>query len=155
MPEIVFQEKKDLDHLLDVTAINKKMADRKDNPYRWRVGSFHVPKNLPPEMFNRVCREAINRWLPMYEKEGWTLASKVQVYGKWPARDLMTGAVLLDRDEYRARAIFKADQKLKKTVRTYIPESLIKKTDNQKVSLADIAKDTGMRPVPLKKRPIR
>ena len=64
-------KKKDLDYLLDTTALNKKMAARKDNPYNWRVGSFHIPKGISKEGFEKLVKQATQLFISSMQKQGW------------------------------------------------------------------------------------
>jgi hypothetical protein len=142
--------KEGLDFLLDTTAINKRLADKKNSPYRWRVGSFAVPVWLKGEGLKKACKESIDKWLNVFEKQGWTLASKVQIYpGQKYAYDLVTNVPILDRTEIRCRAIFKTDPK---PLRIELPPSSVRQDPEQKSSLSEFIKGEGIKPVPIKQR---
>lgn len=97
-----------LNYLLDITALNERYENSKDNPYRWQVGSFRVPKWITREERKRICKVAIDKWIGAIEERGWQLKSKVQVYNGQPfGYDIMTGVTMLDQEELRVRAIFK------------------------------------------------
>ena len=117
-----------------------------------RKGSFLVAKGISGESLKRACDAAIKRWLQVFEKQGWTLASKVQVYGPYVGYDLSLGVILLDKEEVRIRAIFKTNPK---PIRIELPLSSIRQDPEQKASLVEVAKGEGMRPVPLNQRPKR
>ena len=141
---------KKLDYLLDTTALNKKMADRKDNPYRWKVGTFHAPKGCKGESLKQGCKRACDAFVSVMEKQGCILASKLQVYGPYPAHDLMmNNIIVLDKQEMRVRGIFKT---IPKPVRIELPPSSVKGAEG---TLASVMKGEGMRAVPRKERPIR
>ena len=142
--------KHDLDYMLDVTALNKKMADRKDNPYRWRIGSFHVPKAISGAMFVKASQEASKKFVQAMEKKGWKLESKLQVYGRFPAYDLLSEGILLDMDQYRIRGIFST---IPKPVKIELPEHLVRDDKEEKADLVAAIKATGVKAVPREKRP--
>ena len=145
--------KEGLDYLLDTTALNKKLADRKESPYRWRTGSFQVPSGITGEMLKKACKAAIDKWITVFSKQGWELASKVQVYnGQSPAYDILAGVPILDRREMKVRAIFKTNPK---PVRIYLPDSSVRQHKDQKSNLADVLKGEGILAVPRHKRPIK
>lgn len=123
--------KTDLDFLIDTVALNKKLADRANNPYRWRVGSFHLPKGLTPEQRERLAKQAVQRFIETFAKQGWKLESKIRVYGPYQARDLTTGAILLDRDEWRVRAIFSTRPQ---PVRLEVPKAVVRVDPEQKLT---------------------
>ena len=83
------------------------------------------------------------------EKQGWELKSKIQVFGPFPAYDLQTMALLLDKNDIRMRGIFKTNPK---PVRYELPLSSIKGSEN---TLTKVARGEGMRPVPRNKRPVK
>jgi len=142
-------KKDDLDYLLDTTALNKKMAARKGNPYRWLTGSFHVPKGVSADQRKRVADTACGKFVEAMEKQGWKLESKLQVYGPYPALDLLTQVILLDMDEVRIRGIFSTHPK---PVRLELDPGMVRQDPEQKSTLQDAIKATGMRPVPRNKR---
>lgn len=142
--------KKGMDYLLDTTALNKKLADNRDSPYRWRTGSFHVAKGISGEFLKRACDGSIKRWLLVFEKQGWILASKIQVYGPYIAHDIDLGVIVLDKMEMRVRAVFKTNPK---PIRIELPPSIVRQDPEQTASLVEVARGEGMRPVPRNKRP--
>jgi len=143
-------EKAELDYLLDTTPLNKKLRDRRDNPYRWKTGSFSVPKGISGIQLKRLADEAVKRWLTAFEKQGWTLASKVQVYkGKPFAYDISLGATLLDKEEICCRAIFKTEPK---PVRIEVPGGIVRRDPEQSISLNEAMKAEGITAVPRKER---
>ena len=141
--------KEDLDYLLDTTALNKKLAQRKDSPYQWLIGSFHVPKFASPEQKKKVSKTACDKFVDGMEKQGWKLESKLQVFGPYPALDLLTQVILLDMDELRIRGIFAREPK---PVRIELDPRMVRQDPEQKSDLITEIKATGMRPVPRNKR---
>jgi len=145
--------KGNLDLLLDVTALNKKLADKRNSPYRWRTGSFQVPIAITSEMLKKVCKDKIDKWLTVFEKQGWQLASKVQVYpGHNPYFDIKLGVPILDRKEICVRAIFKTNPK---PLKIFIPPSSVRHSKEQTATLAEVMKGEGIKPVPIKERNVK
>jgi len=135
-------KKEDLDYLLDTTAINKKMVDRNNNPYRWRIGSFHIPKESSVEQIKKASKIACDKFIEAMSKQGWELKSKIQVYGPFPALDLLSQIMLLDMDEYRIRGIFKT---IPKPTRIELPPELVRRNSEQKIGLQEVMKATGIK----------
>ena len=122
--------------MLDTTAINKRMADRADNPYRWRTGSFHLPKSVG-EMRDKMTEAACKAFIQAFERQGWRLESKVQVVGPFTARDMSNGAVLLDMDEWRVRAIFST---VPRSIRIEVPAGVVRQDPAQQITLKEAIK---------------
>lgn len=135
--------KEELDILLDTTAINKRMADRAGNPYRWREGSFQVPKYASNEIKKQMAKTACDRFVDAFTKKGWTLKSKLQVIQGQPyAYDLDSNAVLLDKEEWRVRAIFAIEPK---PMRIELPLTSIKQAPDHMATVSDVAKGEGIK----------
>lgn len=133
-----------LDTLLDTTSINKRLADKKNSPYRWRVGSFQVPIGVSRDHLERLCKQKIDRWLSAFDKQGWELASKVQVYpGKDFAYDIDAQVPLLDKREVLCRAIFKTDPK---PMRIEVPSTAVRQDPYQTATPLQRAKAEGIKP---------
>ena len=140
--------KEGLDYLLDTTSLNKKMAARKGNPYRWHIGSFHVPKEIGEEMLEKLSKEACKKFVEAEQKKGWELKSKLQVFGSFVAHDIHSNIPLLDMREIRIRGIFST---IPKPVRYELPLSSVRQDNKQKASLAEVAKGEGLSPVSAKR----
>jgi len=136
----------DLDFLLDTTAINKKMADRKDNPFRWRVASFMVPVDASEGHRKSLCHNAAQVFVTQQVKEGWVQASKLQFWKEKPiAHDLLSGAYLLDREEWRVRGIFRKEDF--EPVRIEIQnKAIIRQSPDQTMNLSEAIKAYGLKP---------
>lgn len=144
--------KEELDYLLDTTAINKRIADQKDNPFRWRVGSFQVPKGVSGETLKKHCRKACDKFVSAYERQGWQLASKVQVYEGEPyAYDIRDGIPLLDMQEMRVRAIFKLTKEPQK-IRIELPPTSVRHDPEETTTLRKVMKGEGIETVKKKDR---
>jgi hypothetical protein len=146
--------KEGLDCLLDTTALNKKMADRKDNPYRWRTGSFMVPKGASKQIVENTGNDACKAFVSAMEKQGWTLQSKLQVFKskKLFAYDIRDGVLMLDKDEWMIRGIFAT---VPKPVRIEVPATSVRQAPDQAGNLWEVARGEGMKAVPRYKRPQR
>jgi len=139
--------KEDLDYLLDTTALNKRMVDGKDNPFRWRVGTFHIPKGMSKEQKEKASKLACDKFIQAMARQGWELKSKIQIYGPYPAFDLVLQVPLLDMEEIRIRGIFATEPK---PVRIEVPPELVRRDPEHKISLNEALKATGIKPVPRK-----
>ncbi len=140
-------KKQDLDYLLDTTALNKKMAMRNKNPYRWKTGSFRVPKGANKEQKVKAAKLACEKFVQAMEQQGWELKSKLQVYGPYPAFDILYNIPLLDQEELRIRGIFKTEPK---PVRIEVPPGIVRQSPDHKITLQEAMKATGIKPVPRK-----
>lgn len=139
----------DLDYLLDTTAINKKMADRKDNPFRWRVGSFMMPLDASKGHQKAICHNAAQVFVTQQVREGWVQASKLQFWKEKPiAHDLLSGAYLLDREEWRVRGIFRKEDF--KPVRIEVNPAIIRQSPDQTMNLSEAIKAYGLNPSDIK-----
>jgi len=133
--------KGDLDLLLDTTAINKRMADNKDNPYVWRLASFMVPKDARKEIQKNIAKKACDAFIQAQAKQDFTLVSKLQVFqGQETATDLMSGLPRLDMTEWRARGIFKT---VPKPQRIELPPWMVRHDPEETRSVKQAVKDEG------------
>lgn len=128
------------DLLLDTRAINERLAKRAGNPYRWKVGSFHLPRDITGRALEISCRRAGDRFIAAMAKQGWTLKSRLQVWKQndW-AQEPMTGAFLLGMAEYRVRGVFATEPK---PLRFEVPREIVKQDPDHKLSLSEAV---GMR----------
>jgi len=137
--------KQELDYLLDTTSINRKLADRKDNPYRWRTGSFMVDKHASESIKDVQKKLAGDKFVNAFAKMGWTLQSKLQFYpGQETAYDATRGVALLDKEEWRVRGIF-AIEKIE-PIRIELPPTSVRKDSDQTATLVEVVKGEGMKP---------
>lgn len=142
--------KEGLDYLLDTTAINKRLKDNASNPYRWREGTFHVPRDASKEQKRKISDERCGRFLEAMGKKGLILESRLDIKGPFPAYDLVMQGLLLDKEEYRVRAIF--SMKVERGPRYEVPAGSVRQDPDQKASLVEVAQAAGMKPVSLKER---
>lgn len=126
--------------LIDTAAINRKYAKRKDDPRRMFEACFRTNKGITPGQLDTIAREAIGRFIEAFRKKGWDLYSRVSVYKADSCRDIDNpGVVLLDKDEYRARAIFRMAS-TPKPIREEVPSGLVLRDPEQRISLSDAIK---------------
>ena len=92
--------------LLDTAAIQKKYDARQRTNQRVKEAVFTAPRGLSKEVFERGTRQNINTWLTALLKQGWQLISRVEVGPPGVARE-EHGIVILDRQEFRVRGVFK------------------------------------------------
>ena len=130
-----------LDQLLDTTAINKRLADHATSPYRWRTGSFMAPIEASQPQLERISYEACKKFVAMMEKQDFTLASKLQVYGPFRAIDLLYQVPVLDKQEFRVRGIFKV---IPKPLRIELPRGTFREAPDHTASPTEIMKATGL-----------
>jgi hypothetical protein len=123
--------------LIDTEALNAKYAKRRDDPRRMFEGAFRMPKGASAQQLERVAREAIDRFIEAMRKKGWDLYSRVSVYKADMCRDIDNpSVVLLDKDEYRARAIFKMASTPVR-VREEVPPGLVKRDPEHTITLGE------------------
>ena len=108
------------DFNIDVAALNAKYGGvHNDDPRRAMSGTFSVPKGMSMTMFERLVHDRSSRFVDGLAKKGWTLISKLQMFGPFPYHDRQNGLVLLDQNEYRLRGAFQLARP--KPVRIEIP----------------------------------
>ena len=121
------------DFLIDTTAINKRLALRKDNPFRMRYCGFLVPQDAKPAHFEQLKKQALERWIQMEKREGWTLVSHLRVSG--PYHGTCVDPKLNEgMYEYRWEGKFGT---LAKPVRYELPKELIKQAPDHKITGAE------------------
>ena len=123
--------KRDLDYLIDTTAINKRLASLQNNPYRVKTGSFTSPKRgISRKAFDDLVWRSSSYFIGAMEKQGWTLESKLRLKGPFLARDLGSKLVMLDKHEFHIEGIFRF-RKTPQRVRTEIPPDLVRQDPEQ------------------------
>ena len=115
--------------------MNKKHADRRDDPRHTKTGTFKVPRDASMGNYESITRESCNKFVDMLDKQGWTLVSKLQVGGPFTAHDLDTGIILLDRHEYRVQGLFQFRDP--KPSRIAIPSRLVRGSTEQRLTLKE------------------
>lgn len=119
------------DYLVDTAAANKSLAQRVDNPFRWKTGTFGLPIGVSRNAMDRMVRESCDKFIAALDKQGWTLRSGLQLKGPFPYRNLgQGGAVLLDWREFRVQGLF-AVRKLERT-RIELPPGSVKQDPEHK-----------------------
>lgn len=89
------------------------------------------------DMYERASKEAVGQFVTAWEKKGWTLANRPEVYGPFPYHDLATNAVLLDMKSYRVRAIFSI---VPKPVRMELPPHTVRQDPDQRVTDSEMSR---------------
>ena len=95
-----------------VQAINKRLAWIQQNygDIRAHTAEFRIPWPLTKSQYEQYRKEAVDKWLGIMEKKGWTLKSKVHVKGRRPAYGLSGAGFevtpLLDQKTVRVLAAF-------------------------------------------------
>lgn len=76
---------------------------------RWRTGSFRAPLDMRGPTFAALCREQVNTWIQHQHRAGFDICSTTRINvipGPYPARDLLTGLLLLGEREMLVQAQF-------------------------------------------------
>lgn len=107
---------------LDIPAMQDTYHPANGNRPRLLTGTFRVPLGTPGAVYERLRNKAIGLWVRQMDKKGYDLAGNVKVFpGVYPARDLRSGAALLDEREFMVQAAFR--YRAPKIVRLEIPPS--------------------------------
>lgn len=122
--------------LIDTEAINKRLRETKEDPRRWFVGSFFAPYDCvyKSDSFRALAKERTSRFIDAMRKKGWDIIEAPQVFGPFEARNIDSGAVLLDQKEYRVRAVFQL-QETPKLIRDEVPSGLVKRDPEHTITL--------------------
>lgn len=93
--------------LLDKEEMLKRAEHDRDNPYRMHEVCWQVPVDCSAGAFHTRRREAVAKWLEIYQARGWTLAHKdMKQIGPLEAHTEQ-GLVLPGQNEWRVRAVFR------------------------------------------------
>ena len=123
-----------VDCSIDTTAINAKYAKLRENGLRWHEGTFRLPKGLQKDTLRKALMEAGWKFIASREKQGWDFTDQMDIQGPVAARDMVSGAVVTDEDEYTFRGVFKT---VPKPLRTEIPIGLVKQDPEHIVSVQE------------------
>jgi hypothetical protein len=80
---------------------------------RWHTGSFRAPLGMRGPAFSTLCADQARAWLNEMQRRGFDIVSDTQVDiqpGPYPAKDLITGLLLLGEREMLIRAQFRERQ---------------------------------------------
>lgn len=96
------------------------------------------------EFVKRVEKEAACRkFVACFEKMGWSLKSKLQMWRQRPAAyDATRGVLLFDKEEWMVRGIFAIDKI--EPVRIELPPTSVRKRKDQATTLQEVLKGEGM-----------
>ena len=128
--------------LLDTAAINDKLNKRVDNPLRWNTGTFRVPRGVTKAQLVPYVKKAGNTWLSHMAQNGWTLQSKVEVIGPFPAYDAVYNVPLLDQWEFRFRGAFSIAQT--PAARIELPRDIIKQERDHTTTVKEAVRVEGL-----------
>ena len=76
---------------------------------RTRTGTFRAPLDMRAPSFAALCREKVNVWIQEQHRRGFDICSTTRINvhpGPYPARDLLTGLLLLGEREMLVSAQF-------------------------------------------------
>ena len=132
--------KQDLDYLINTTDINARLEKLTHSPYRVKVGAFQVDRvGVKRAEFDSIVQERSARFVDVMQKKGWELCSKLSLTGPFIARDLESKFVMLDRNEFRVRGIFKYPKSLER-VRIELPAGIVRQDPDQVIDHKQAAK---------------
>lgn len=125
-----------VDFLTDTARLNRKLNARRDNPYRWKIGTFTLPV-CSEVMHRKLVIDACEDFVETMTKQWWTLSSRLAVSGPYPGKDLDTGMPLSlgGKTEFRVKAIFKMEKFSES--RLEIPKDMVKQDPEHVVSLRE------------------
>jgi hypothetical protein len=86
---------------MNVREANQRLATQRDNPYSMREGTFKVPDGINRDLFDKLVKKAGDKWVTSMDKKGWTLRTRVKLFGPFSSADLLTGVPLLGEKEFR------------------------------------------------------
>ena len=139
MPERYKIQSTEPEFLIDTAAVNKRLAAQRADPRRWWTGTFRAPKECTRAQLQSTARESCNRFVQAMLKKGWDLIGKFYMYGPNTARDLESGAVLLDKNEFLVKAVFQMAE-TPKTVRLELPPGIVKRDPAHRITAAEARK---------------
>lgn len=125
--------------LLDTVEINKKYSAYKDDPRRYQSGTFRAPKGCNTGQLANIGRERGYRYIDVMRKKGWDLVGKLKAFGPKPARDLATGVIVLDEDEYVLLGLFQLAER-PKPMPLEVPTGLIRRDPEHTITLHEAKK---------------
>tara|TARA_R100001244_G_scaffold36288_2_gene33298 strand:- start:1752 stop:2117 length:366 start_codon:yes stop_codon:yes gene_type:complete len=100
----------DSDPKIDVGRIQRHLNANKDNPYTVLEGSCQLPADASQGLKKSHIKGTTNKFLEAMDKKGFALASRLSLLGPFPAVELDSDIVMLGKEEWRVRGVFKKDK---------------------------------------------
>jgi hypothetical protein len=103
---------KDLPTEVDMSTgfaqMKRRLAAGRNNPLRWKHGSFRVPVGASPAHYETIRNVAIKRFVGQMDRDGWELRTRIKVEkSRFPAVLPDTNKVQEDQLEYVVTAGFR------------------------------------------------
>lgn len=94
----------------EVSALPKRRLDTSSaRAPQWRTGTFRAPLEMRGPTFAALCKDQVNTWIQHEHRRGFDICSSTRINvipGPYPARDLLTGLLLLGEREMLVQAQF-------------------------------------------------
>src|SRR3990167_282314 len=92
--------------LIDTEAANKRLAAEANNPFRWKIGSFRMPKDASKAQIKTRAADLSYKFVDVLKKQGWEQATPFHTVGPIPtAFDIRDSAKAPDEYEWQIRAV--------------------------------------------------
>ena len=94
---------------LDLAALRRKYGPHRAYEPKPFKATFQVPLGAHDATFAKEQAKVVGKWIERQEKRGWTFVGSKDVHiteGMYPAKDIETGEMILDKREYIAIAWF-------------------------------------------------
>ena len=95
---------------IDVGKIQRHLNANKDNPYTVLEGSCQLPSDASQGLKKSHIKGTASKFLEAMDKRGFALASRLSLLGPFPAVEMNSDIVMLEKEEWRVRGIFKKDK---------------------------------------------
>ena len=125
------------DFLLDSAKIQARVNEQAKNPVRPDICSFTIPNDASISYCESRMSEAIGQWIAWKAKEDWSLDSDVRRIGRFPARDIETGTVILGRSEFRYWARFRYAGPTPKALRIPLNPATVRQAPDHRLTLKE------------------
>ena len=95
---------------IDVGKIQRHLDANKDNPFTVLEGSCQLPTDASQGLKKSHIKGTTNKFLEAMDKKGFALASRLSLLGPFPAVEMDSDIVMLGKEEWRVRGVFKKDK---------------------------------------------
>ena len=95
---------------IDVGKIQRHLDANKDNPFTVLEGSCQLPTDASQGLKKSHIKGTASKFLEAMDKRGFALASRLSLLGPFPAVEMNSDIVMLEKEEWRVRGIFKKDK---------------------------------------------
>ena len=95
---------------IDVGKIQRHLDANKNNPFTVLEGSCQLPADASQGLKKSHIKGTTNKFLEAMDKKGFALVSRLSLLGPFPAVEMNSDIVMLEKEEWRVRGIFKKDK---------------------------------------------